>query len=129
MKKFGKFLALTAAVGTACAAYCYFKQKNSVYIDDFDDDYDDFHEEEEPERNYVDLQPAASEETTEAETSEENSLEEITSEATTSEEAVSEEAEATDASDDFTPLSQQIPVAEEPIPDSTEEFFNDDETV
>ncbi len=63
-KKFGKFLLITAAVGSAAAAAYYFIHKKDVAdIVDEDDDYDDFSEDldddAESSRNYVPLTPDA----------------------------------------------------------------------
>ena len=56
-KKFGKFLLLTAAIGSAVGAAYYYLQKKDSADDDFDDDFDDFSEDSESEasRNYVSL--------------------------------------------------------------------------
>ncbi len=65
-KKFGKFLLLTAAVGTGVAAAYYFLQKKDSSPDpqDEDEDYDDLGEdleEDSPERTYVPLNMPGSE--------------------------------------------------------------------
>jgi len=100
-KKFGKFLLLTAAVGTAAAAAYYFMQKKDSEVDIPDDeDYDDFSENldenTEPSRNYVPLNPDTKAETPADEDSEKK--------------------------DSFTPLSDQVKKTEETV----EEFFNED---
>lgn len=64
VKKFGKFLLFTAAVGgAAAAAYYYFKKKDAEYDLDEDEDYDDFSEDLDEDtdtsKNYVTLTPEA----------------------------------------------------------------------
>ncbi len=100
-KKFGKFLLLTAAVGTAAAAAYYYMQKKDAATDiPEDDDYDDFSEDldenTESSRNYVALNPD------------------------TKAEALGEDA---DKKDTFTPLSEQINKTEETV----EKFFDEDD--
>ena len=101
-KKFGKFLLLTAAVGTAAAAAYYYMQKKDSEIDIPDDeDYDDFsenlEENTEASRNYVALNPD-----------------------TKAESPAGEESEKKDT---FTPLSEQIKKSEETV----EEFFDEED--
>ncbi len=116
-KKFGKFLFLTAAVGTAAAAaYYYIQKKNSVADTPDDEDYDDFSEDldenTEASRNYVALNP-------EAKTDEANTEETKTEEAKTGETA----EEEPEKKDTFTPLSEQVKQTEETV----EEFFDEND--
>lgn len=113
-KKFGKFLLLTAAVGSAAAAVFYYLQKkdaeNSVPEDD---DYDDFSEDleedaEAPHHSYVPLTP----------------------EHKTAEEPEAAEAPQTDGSA-FTPLGQMAKAAEnagEKAEETVEEFFDEEDS-
>ena len=58
-KKFGKFLLITAAIGTAAAAIHYYRKNNSVDIafDEEADLTDDMDAEDTSARNYVPLSP------------------------------------------------------------------------
>lgn len=101
-KKFGKFLFLTAAVGTAAAAaYYYMQKKDSVMDIPEDEDYDDFSEDLDENtnssRNYVSLKTDAPE---------------------------SEDGEKKDT---FTPLSEQVKKAEEKVEETVEEFFDEED--
>ena len=101
-KKFGKFLLLTAAVGTAAAAAYYYMQKKDPVIDIPDDeDYDDFSEDfddnTESSRNYVALNTDAKTE--------------------------SPAEEETEKKDTFTPLTEQVRKTEETV----EEFFDEED--
>ena len=101
-KKFGKFLLLTAAVGTAAAAvYYYMQKKDSVTDIPEDEDYDDFsedlNEDSESSRNYVSLNPEGKTDAPAEEDSEKK--------------------------DTFTPLTEQVKKAEETV----EEFFDEED--
>lgn len=67
-KKFGRFLMITAALGAvAGGAYYYFKGRDALMDDDFDDDedFDNFEddlEDGDTDRNYVDLDLGKTEE-------------------------------------------------------------------
>jgi len=92
-KKFGKFLLATAAIGSAVAAYCYFKKKDADLCTENgdDEDFDDLDDSADSSRNYVPLNCEA---------------------------AVAEE----DASEDsFTPLAEQVSQAEETVEDFFDE--------
>lgn len=102
-KKFGKFLLLTAAVGTAAAAAYYYMQKKDSATDIPDDeDYDDFSEDldenAESSRNYVALNTDAKAETP----AEENP----------------------ESKDTFAPLSDQVKKTEETV----EKFFDEEDS-
>ncbi len=114
-KKFGKFLLLTAAVGTAAAAaYYYVRKKDGIssVIQDDDEDYDDFSDDlddasETASRNYVALnregQSAAAESNVSAPDKESDT--------------------------EFTPLAEQIAQTdEEKMEKSVEEFFDEEST-
>ncbi len=104
-KKFGKFLLFTAAVGAAgAAAYYYMRKKDSAFLDETDEDYDDFSKDADDDsasRTYVPLNH---------------------------EDAPVQKSEA--ASDDsFTPLTETVASAAETAvnnaADKVEEFFNE----
>lgn len=113
-KKFGKFLLLTAAVGTAAAAAYYYVRKkddiNSVMQDD-DEDYDDFSDDlddasETASRNYVALNR-------EGQSAAESNV----------------SAPDKESDTEFTPLAEQIAQAdEEKMEKSVEEFFDEEST-
>ncbi len=105
-KKFGKFLLLTAAVGTAAAAvYYYMQKKDSANDIPADEDYDDFSEDfdgkTEASRNYVSLN-------TDVKT----------------ESPAEEKPEEKDA---FTPLSEQIKQTGQ-TEETVEEFFDEEDS-
>lgn len=103
-KKLGKALLFTTAIGlAAAAAYVYFKKKNDMYFTDMDEDFDDTFEDDvdsEESRSYVELPKEAA----------------PAGETPVFEEA--EEAEAVSAKEDT--------ASEELIPNSVEEFFNEE---
>lgn len=92
-KKFGKVLLFTAAVGSAAAAVCYFLRKKDHSQDGEEEDYDNFcndsDESSDSSRNYVSLNPDASD----------------------AHDSSSEEegpADCNDSKEGFTPLTEQI---------------------
>ena len=118
-KKFGKFLLFTAAASAAgAAAYYYLHKKDSGFLDETDEDYDDFSEDIEDEnlsRTYV---PLTHDET-------------VADSYSPEPEAVQEPAPEPETSDNdkFTPLTEQVSQATENIinnaEESVEEFFDE----
>lgn len=101
-KKFGKFLFLTAAVGSAAAAVYYYMQKKDSVTDipedeDYDDFSDDLSENGDSSRNYVSLNTEGKADV-----------------------PAGEDPEKKDA---FTPLAEQVRKTEETV----EEFFDEDD--
>ena len=134
-KKFGKILLFTAAIGTAAAAAYYYMQKKDSVVDvPEDDDYDDFSEDldsdTESSRNYVSLntetKPEGNKSPDEENVSEEEKVseEEISSEA----ESISEEKKESEAQDTFTPLTEQVKIAEEKAAETIDEFFDENDS-
>ena len=128
-KKFGKILLITAAIGTAAAAAYYYMQKKDSVVDvPEEDDYDDFSEDldsdTESSRNYVSLNTETKPEGNESPEEENVSEEEISSEA----ESVSEEKKESEAQDTFTPLTEQVKIAEEKAAETVEEFFDENDS-
>ncbi len=128
-KKFGKILLITAAIGTAAAAAYYYMQKRDSVVDvPEDDDYDDFSEDldsdTESSRNYVSLNTETKPEGNESPEEENVSEEEISSEA----ESISEEKKESEAQDTFTPLTEQVKIAEEKAAETVEEFFDENDS-
>lgn len=128
-KKFGKILLFTAAIGTAAAAAYYYMQKKDSVVDvPEDDDYDDFSEDldsdTESSRNYVSLNTETKPEGNKSPDEENVSEEEISSEA----ESISEEKKESEAQDTFTPLTEQVKIAEEKAAETVEEFFDENDS-
>lgn len=108
-KKLGKFMLVTAAIGTAAAAaYYYLQKKDTSSTVPEDEDYDDFSEDldEAPDsaRSYVPLTP----ETKNAEET--------------------KGADETEKKDSFTPLTETVAHAVEKTEETVEEFFDEEDS-
>lgn len=114
-KKFAKLLLVSAAIGSAVGAACYFIRKKNAELESAEEDYDDFSEEEEPKandsRSYVPLTPEAKADEEEA----------------SGEEASAPEEESS-SQDVFTPLAEKVAQTAENAEESVEEFFDEDST-
>ncbi len=117
-KHFGKIVLFAAAAGAiAAGVYYYLTQKDTEFDDDFDDfeDFDDFDDDDESKslknRHYVSLDSGSEEDLDEEDSVSEEDLDE---ESDSSEGDLDEE----DASSEGTG---------EPVPDKTEEFFDDED--
>ena len=116
-KKFGKFLLFTAAASAAgAAAYYYLRKKDTNFLDETDEDYDDFSEDiedESPSRTYVPL-----------------NHDDIAVPDSDSPKPESVQESAVNDNDEFTPLTEQVSQATENIintvEESVEEFFDED---
>lgn len=109
-KKFGKVLLITAAIGSAVGAICYFLKKKDAAQDTEEEDYDDFAEKKEntcaKSSNYVPLNP----------------------ETKADDEKPSDSDEAKEeASDSFTPLAEHVAQAAEKAEETVEEFFDEED--
>ncbi len=118
-KKFAKLLLVSAAIGSAVGAACYFIRKKNAELESAEEDYDDFSEEEETKpgdsRSYVPLTPE-----TKAE-EEETPCEETSGETPASEEPAPSQ-------DTFTPLAEKVAQGVENAEETVEEFFDEDST-
>lgn len=107
-KKFGKALLLTAAIGSAVGAICYYLKKKDAVQDMEEEDYDDFDESEDKtcakSSNYVPLNP----------------------EPKADDEKPSDSAE-TEASGSFTPLAEHVAQAADKAEETVEEFFDEED--
>lgn len=119
-KKFAKLLLVSAAIGSAVGAACYFIRKKNAELESAEEDYDDFSEEEETKsgdsRSYVPLTPQAEEESP----CEESAAD---AEATSETPAPQEEAAGQDT---FTPLAEKVAQGVENAEETVEEFFDED---
>lgn len=107
-KKFGKFMLVTAAIGTAAAAAYYYLQKKDTASVPEDEDYDDFSEDldEAPDssRSYVPLTP------------ETKSADET------------KDANESEKKDSFTPLTETVAQTVEKTEETVEEFFDEEDS-
>lgn len=126
-KKFGKLLLISAAIGSAIGAVYYFARKKDAERDSAEDDYDDFSEEDEKEkdsdsRSYVPLNP-------------EGQADEKESAAPAQEEAPADSnyaaqgtSDASAGQDSFTPLAEQVADTAQKAEESVEEFFDEEDS-
>ncbi len=127
-KKFGKLLLVSAAIGSAIGAVYYFARKKDAERGSAEDDYDDFSEEDEKEkdsdsRGYVPLSPEgqAGEEKESAAPAQEESP-------AASNYAAQDTSDASAGQDGFTPLAEQVADTAQKAEESVEEFFDEEDS-